>query len=190
VRGVGENQLGPRVLTLPPTKLTGTPKTSGICPELSGDALANCDLTRLDSAGNGLQDRDFAPRPLGGRALLEGSVEFRFPLWGKNLYGATFIDGALLGQGSLENATRGAGAMTPGIGVRYRSAVGPIRVDVGLNPTLPEELPVITQVTGADGQLRIVQLTDKWKYNPTGGAAGITGILRRLTLHLSIGEAY
>jgi outer membrane protein assembly factor BamA len=183
VRGVGENQLGPRVLTLPPSKL------AVICPGLTGDAIANCDLTGVDSAGNALSDRDFTPRPLGGRALIEGSVELRFPVW-RNLHGAAFVDGALLGQGSLEAATRGAGAVTPGIGVRYLSPVGPIRVDLGLNPTLPEELPVITQVQGDDGQFRIVQLRDQWKYNPTGGASGITGVLRRLTLHLSIGEAY
>lgn len=183
VRGVGENQLGPRVLTLPPSKL------AAICPGLTGTSIAECDLASTDTAGNTLADRDFTPRPLGGRALLEGSVELRFPVWG-NLYGAAFVDGALLGQGSLESATKGAGAVTPGIGVRYRSAVGPIRVDLGLNPTLPEELPVITQVAGPDGTLRIIQLTDKWRYNPTGGASGITGILRRLTLHLSIGEAY
>jgi outer membrane protein assembly factor BamA len=183
VRGVGENQLGPRVLTLPPSKL------EDICPELTGEAIANCDLTRATDEGGRLADRDFTPRPLGGRALIEGSVEYRFPVWG-NLYGATFIDGALLGQGSLESATKGAGAVTPGVGIRYRSAVGPIRIDLGLNPTLPEDLPVITQVTGADGQLRILQLNDKWRYNPTKGAAGITGVLRRLTLHLSIGEAY
>ena len=184
VRGVGENQLGPRVLTLPPSKI------EAICGKnLSPEAVASCDLTQADSLGGKLADRDFTPRPLGGRALIEGSVEYRFPVWG-NLYGAAFVDGALLGQGSLESATKGAGAVTPGIGVRYRSAVGPIRVDLGLNPTLPEDLPVITQVTGADGQLRILQLNDKWRYNPTKGAAGITGVLRRLTLHLSIGEAY
>lgn len=183
VRGVGENQLGPRVLTLPPSKL------AVICPELSGDAIATCELTREDSSGAGLADRDFTPRPLGGRALIEGSVEFRFPVW-RNLWGATFVDGALLGQGSLQTATRGAGAITPGVGVRYLSPVGPIRVDLGLNPTLPEDLAVITQVKDADGQFRIVQLQDTWRYNPTGGASGITGVLRRLTLHLSIGEAY
>jgi outer membrane protein assembly factor BamA len=183
VRGVGENQLGPRVLTLPPGKL------AVICPELTGEAIADCDLSRTDTAGSTLSDRDFAPRPLGGRALIEGSVELRFPIW-RNLYGATFIDGAFLGQGSLEEATKGAGALTPGVGVRYRSAVGPIRVDLGLNPTMAEDLPVITQVEGSDGQLRIVQLRDQWRYNPTRGAGGITGIMRRLTLHLSIGEAY
>lgn len=182
VRGVGENQLGPRVLTIPPSKL------AAICPDLTGAAIATCDLTRTDTSGSGLGDRDFTPRPLGGRALLEGSVEFRFPVW-RNLHGAAFVDGALLGQGSLESAVSGAGAVTPGIGVRYYSAVGPIRVDLGLNPTIPEALPVITQVEGPDG-LRIVQLRDKWTYNPTGGASGITGVLRRLTLHLSIGEAY
>ena len=183
VRGVGENQLGPRVLTLPPSKL------AVICPDLSGEAVAQCDLSRTDSAGNALGDRDFTPRPLGGRALLEGSVEFRFPVW-RNLTGAAFVDGALLGQGSLEEATRGAGALTPGVGIRYRSAVGPIRVDLGLNPTLAEDLPVITQVEGSDGQLRIVQLRDQWRFNPTRGAKGINAVLRRLTLHLSIGEAY
>lgn len=182
VRGVAENQLGPRVLTVPPSKL------AVICPELRGGELATCDLSRTDTTGIGLGDRDFTPRPLGGRALLEGSVELRFPVW-RNLHAAAFVDGALLGQGSLESAVSGAGAITPGIGIRYYSAVGPIRVDLGLNPTVPEALPVITQVEGPDG-LRIVQLRDTWTYSPTRGASGITGVLRRLTLHLSIGEAY
>jgi outer membrane protein assembly factor BamA len=183
VRGVGENQLGPRVLTVPPSKL------AVICPGLSGLAVVDCNLSGTDSGGNKLADRDFTPRPLGGRALLEGSVEFRFPVW-KNLYGATFLDGALLGQGSIESAATGAGALTPGVGIRYISPVGPIRIDLGLNPTLAEDLPVVTQVQGPDGALRIVQLKDQWKYNPTKGASGITGFTRRLTLHLSIGEAY
>jgi outer membrane protein assembly factor BamA len=183
VRGVGENQLGPRVLTVPPSKL------AQICPELTGLAVVNCDLSRTDSLGNHLADRDFVPRPLGGRALLEGSVEFRFPVW-RNVFGATFLDGAVLGQGSIETAAKGAGALTPGVGIRYISPVGPIRVDVGLNPSRADNLPVVTQVMGADGQLHIVQLKDDWKYNPTNGASGVTGMFRRLTLHLSIGEAY
>jgi hypothetical protein len=171
------------VLTVPPSKL------AVICPELTGLAVVDCDLSRANAAGNTLQDRDFVPRPLGGRALLEGSVEFRFPVW-RNLFGATFIDGAMLGQGSIETAAKGAGALTPGVGIRYLSPVGPIRVDVGLNPSRADNLPVVTQVMGPDGQLRIVQLKDDWKYNPTKGASGITGMVRRLTLHLSIGEAY
>lgn len=183
VRGLGENQLGPRVLTLPPSKL----EAIGCDP--TSVTVADCDLSRTDTAGNGLSDRDFTPRPLGGRALLEGSVEFRFPIW-RQLFGATFVDGAFLGQGSLQAATQGAGAVTPGVGVRYLSPVGPIRVDLGLNPTLPQDLPVITQVKDANGQYRIVQLKQQWRYNPTKGASGITGVLRRLTLHLSIGEAY
>jgi len=183
VRGVGENQLGPRVLTLPQCKL------AAIGCDTTTVAVANCNLSGTDTAGSTLKDRDFTPRPLGGRALIEGSVEFRFPIW-RQLFGATFVDGALLGQGSLQSATKGAGAITPGVGVRYISPVGPIRVDLGLNPTLPEDLPVITQVRDTDGQYRIVQLKDQWRYNPTKGAAGITGVLRRLTLRLSIGEAY
>ena len=183
VRGVGENQLGPRVLTVPPSKL------QAICPGLAPEDLGSCDLSSTDTSGSRLSDRDFTPRPLGGRALIEGSLEFRFPIWDK-LYGATFVDGALLGQGSLESATSGAGSITPGIGLRYMSPVGPIRVDLGVNTTRLEQLSVITQVPGPDGQLRIVQLRDQWAYSPTGNARGVTGVLRRLTLHLSIGEAY
>jgi hypothetical protein len=63
-------------------------------------------------------------------------------------------------------------------------------VDIGLNPTRSEALSVITEVPGPEGQNQIVQLRDQWSYNPTKGASGITGVLRRLTLHLSIGEAY
>ena len=91
----------------------------------------------------------------------------------------------------MQTATKGAGARHAGHRHSLPArAVGPIRVDLGLNPSLPEDLPVITQVLGSDGQLQIVQLKDQWKYNPTRGASGITGVLRRLTLHLSIGEAY
>ena len=94
------------------------------------------------------------------------------------------------GRGRIETAAKGSGALTPGVGIRYLSPVGPIRVDVGLNPSRANDLPVVTQVMGPDGQLRIVQLKDDWKYNPTKGASGVTGMVRRLTLHLSIGEAY
>src|SRR4029453_12802968 len=105
-------------------------------------------------------------------------------------YGATFVDGAFLGQGSLEEATSGAGALTPGVGIRYRSAVGPIRIDLGLNPSKSEDLPGITPVEGSDGRLRIIQPGDQWPYNATAAAKGSPGTFRRLTLHLSIGEAY
>jgi hypothetical protein len=49
---------------------------------------------------------------------------------------------------------------------------------------------VITQVEGSDGQLRIIQLEDQVDVQPDARREGDHGNLRRLTLHLSIGEAY
>jgi outer membrane protein insertion porin family/translocation and assembly module TamA len=196
VRGYGENQLGPRVLTLPASKLRFcTGLENGEIPTL--DQLASCDLSSV-MASDSIKDRDFLPRPLGGSALLEGSVEFRFPIWDK-LSGAAFVDGALVGAGSLREAINGAGALTPGFGVRYQSPVGPIRVDLGYNPSFAEDLPVVTEAI-VNGQRTVIPLRRRdvngqvvpmtWRYDPTNSHGGITGLLNKLTLHLSIGQAY
>lgn len=196
VRGYGENQLGPRALTLPASKLRFcTGRSQDQLPTLA--QVEQCDLSSR-MAVDSLRDRDFTPRPLGGSTLLEGSVEFRFPVWDK-LSGAVFLDGAILGSGSLSQATSGAGALTPGVGIRYQSPVGPIRVDIGFNPSPPEDLPVVTEAL-SNGKRSIVPLEHRdasgrlvpttWRYAATQSHGGITGLLNRLTLHLSIGQAY
>jgi outer membrane protein insertion porin family/translocation and assembly module TamA len=185
VRGYGEGQLGPRVLTIPPAKLTACTLTDGeaICPP---DAIN--DPLLLDS--------DFTPRPVGGTRLLEGSVELRFPIW-KNLGGAAFIDGALVGESSFSEITEATGAVTPGIGVRYYSPVGPIRVDLGFNPFIEDTLPVLTEVrpnNGGPGEIVAVQTADripvKRAFAPARNEGGFKGFLKQLTLHLSIGHAF
>jgi outer membrane protein assembly factor BamA len=133
-----------------------------------------------------IPNSDFTPRPLGGSTLLEGSVEFRFPVW-QALSGAVFLDGAFVGEGSLSKVTTGSGALTPGFGVRYKSPVGPIRVDLGINPTTGEQLQVVTEDDSfAEGTRRpLVTLKDQ-----TRAIDEKSGLLSRLTLHLSIGEAF
>ena len=148
-----------------------------------------------------LTDADFRPRPLGGTTLLEGGVELRIPVWGP-VVGALFVDGAILGEGTLNSIARGSGAMTPGFGVRYESPVGPIRVDLGVRPLLRRPLPVITQVTDSTGTRRLVDLappggcTEQTTVgcrvfpDPAEQASFLTRLTRRLTLHLSIGQAF
>jgi outer membrane protein assembly factor BamA len=140
----------------------------------------------------GLGDGDFIPQPLGGTSLLEGSVELRMPLpfyYGK-FVGAVFVDGGIVGAssiqslGDLRNITRGTGAVTPGVGVRYESPVGPIRFDIGINPKVSEDLAVVTSIV-ENGRRRIVPLTTTRAYSPGGQT-----LLDRLTLHFSIGQAY
>lgn len=203
VRGYGENQLGPRILTLPHGYLINASTAAGDPCDASSDAIRFCDPnTARDSTGNNppaVGDDKFTPRPLGGTSLVEASVEYRFPLFLKNLGGAVFIDGAAVGERifdplggglkTLQDLVTGTGAITPGFGVRYYSPVGPIRVDLGINPSQSEDLAVVTELT-KNGRRQIVPLETPRRYAPGGGGSGIGKILNRLTLHLSIGQAY
>jgi outer membrane protein assembly factor BamA len=189
VRGYGENQLGPRVLTIDPFELQKPRVINGGRDTIPGCTEAqiadrSCDLSALTS------DK-FQPRPVGGRALIEGSVELRFPVWGK-LGGAVFLDGAFVGEGALSAVTRGTGALTPGFGARYYSPAGAIRVDLGIRPKIAERLSVLTEVRDSTtGRGRLVSLEQQKIYDPLEVRGGFLGqILNRLQLHLSIGQAF
>ncbi|MEO8881703.1 MAG: BamA/TamA family outer membrane protein [Gemmatimonadaceae bacterium] len=186
VRGYGENQLGPRILTIDPGKLM----KSGCTTSMIADGSCNPNTT------NGVGDTlvvpsasDFTSLPTGGTSLLEGSIEYRFPFLMKNLQGAVFVDAGYVGAGS-STVTQGKAAVTPGFGVRYMSPVGPIRVDLGFRPSLTDELTVITEITQSDGTHKLVELSTPRNYNPLEGGSGLSKILNRLALHLSIGQAF
>jgi outer membrane protein insertion porin family len=83
--------------------------------------------------------------PLGGNALLFNNVELRFPLFGENIQGVFFWDSGNIydklsdisfryHQRNLQDFDYAAQA--PGFGVRYKTPVGPLRVDLAyaLNP--------------------------------------------------------
>ena len=223
VRGYGENQLGPRVLTVAPERvLTVRAADSAAfradprfdpCRGPSGDlTLRACFNLRNTVRGRGaapaadsalaypIPDDNLTPRPLGGTALVEANLEARFPVW-RQLFGAVFVDMGVLGEGSLRDVSSGTAAVTPGFGVRYRSPVGPVRVDLGIRPTLQETLPVITQTSGEGGNL-LLDLSrgaecegagatgSGCRFYPQQNTTGLRGLARRLVLHLSIGEAF
>src|SRR5690606_3418356 len=85
-RGFGENQLGPRILTIGPEKLVqGDGETAAPCT--MADVIArSCDPGAILSS-------EFTPRPIGGTRLLEVGIEYRQPIWGP-LVGAVFVDAA------------------------------------------------------------------------------------------------
>jgi outer membrane protein assembly factor BamA len=207
VRGFGENQLGPRILTLPQQYLIRATNPDGTPCDVKSPAVRFCDpnTARDSTLRNGVYptvgEEKFTPRPLGGTSLLEGSVEYRFPLpFLQSLGGAVFLDGAIVGERVLDplgsgaqtlaNLVRGKAAITPGFGIRYYSTVGPIRVDVGINPSRAEDLPVVTEII-RNGKRELVPLERPRHYSPTGtSAGGLRGALNRLQLHLSIGQPY
>jgi outer membrane protein insertion porin family len=176
VRGYGENQLGPRVLTVPIGVLQSHDSLNVACT--SGTDVTSCDPNA------GLLNRDFEPRPLGGNFVIEGSVEARFPVW-QQLFGAVFVDAGQVRQKTSPDLPRSKAAITPGFGFRYRSPVGPIRADIGINPGGSETLPVVTEKI-VNGQRTLVTLQQRREYSPTQGG----GIMNRMILHLSIGEAF
>lgn len=180
VRGYGENQLGPRLLTIDPDELL--------------EAEEGCSGAQLrdGSCDPGVAPTDaFLPQPLGGTAVLEGSAEYRFPLF-SSFIGAVFLDGALIGEGIGGMFDRGSWAVTPGFGVRLGSPVGPIRLDVGIRPGVTERLPVVTEYVDDNGVRQLVELDQRRRYNPVEAAGGgfLREVLARIALHLSIGEAY
>jgi outer membrane protein assembly factor BamA len=197
VRGYGENQLGPRVLTISEDSLRGVHTKSlpgGVVDTLE---ISRCPLSvpiakcnpNLKDLGNGT----FIPRPTGGTSLIEGSLELRIPTPVRHLDAAFFVDGAIVGNTALQalsdfksiaNFARGTSAITPGAGIRYNSPVGPVRVDLGYNPKLLENLPVITNTT-INGQPKLVALETERTY-----MSGRNTFLGRLVLHLSIGQAF
>ena len=201
VRGYGENQLGPRILTLPVQYLLKAKTASGAPCDVASAAIRFCDPNVIaDSLGNAAGDDKFTPRALGGTSLLEGSLEYRFPLpMFANLGGAVFVDGAAVGERVLDplgagvralaDLVKGTYAITPGFGVRYFSSVGPIRVDVGFNPKRAEDLAVVTEIR-RNGKPEVIPLDIAKHFSPTGTSTGLGSVLNRFTLHLSIGQAY
>lgn len=72
--------------------------------------------------------------PIGGRTVLDSSVEWRVPLRGP-LGGVLFADAGNVWSGSLAARTSGL-RMDAGVGLRYTTPIGIVRADVGyqLNP--------------------------------------------------------
>ncbi len=154
--------------------------------------------------------------PTGGNMAVLGNLELRFPspVLSEILQLTTFVDVGEVwnrGQSSL-NLSFSQLKWTPGAGIRARSPVGPIRVDVGYNPyRLPRGVAYFDEaLTGNVAPLycvspgntipsTVVDLVDgRPVYEQATGArcpasfipqAG-QGFFRRLAFHFSIGQAF
>ncbi len=197
VRGYAQNQLGPRVVTVGVEDL--------LFPR--NDDPAPCtpeEVADLSCDASGLPDGRFFARPTGGGRLVEGNVELRFPVAGL-LRGAAFADFGQVWSGGA--AGRDNFVVTPGVGLRYSTPIGPIRVDLAYTPSTGPRLPVVTslirpfdpdrdaeadRIRGADGQvLDWVALQDLALLQPRIPFEVREGFsLRRLQLHFSIGQAF
>jgi outer membrane protein insertion porin family/translocation and assembly module TamA len=141
VRGFAQNRLGPRVLTVDYSQLVGPAQVVGGDTVLVGPCLPE-EIVSFECDANDLDDDQFTPRPTGGTRLLEGNFEYRFAVSG-DFQAVTFVD---FGQvwGERGDFTLGELEWTPGIGARYFSPIGPLRVDVAYRFQGAEELLAVT----------------------------------------------
>jgi translocation and assembly module TamA len=104
------------------------------------DNIAGIPPDKLFYAGGGGSVRGFVyqtagPRdafnnPLGGASVVEGSVEFR-QRFGKSLGAVAFVDAGSAYPDILPNFSLFAPRIGAGVGARYYTDFGPIRLDVG-----------------------------------------------------------
>jgi len=164
VRGFGLNLLGPTVLVLDEDECSG--------------------YDSFDSCAQDLPPGDFSERPLGGNSVFEGSVEARFRA-GDRWTVAAFVD---FGQVWETINDRTPLVATPGAGVRFRSPVGPLRLDVGYNPTGAKLKPVVIVLD--DGSIEEVPHPVVYDPFTWDDPSALTEFWRRLRIQFSIGEAF
>lgn len=121
--------------------------------------------------------------PLGGRALLMNTLEFRFPLIGDNLGGVLFTDignvytnfhtiSFRYRQQNLQDFDYAVQAY--GFGLRYKTPVGPVRVDLSLSPNSPR----FFGFQGTEDQLLF------------GGGQQVVQRINVFQFHISLGQAF
>jgi outer membrane protein assembly factor BamA len=177
VRGFAENELGPQVLQVRRASLLAAGCTDAAI------ASGTCDPSGIPSS-------EFFTRPTGGSSVVEGSAELRLPL-GSKLGSVVFLDGAYVGTGGLDLPAHGRGAVTPGAGLRYRSPLGVLRIDLGVRSVGAQSLPVVAVVTDASGVEHIVRLATEKSYSPIEPNPGtLRALARRLVVHFAMGQAF
>jgi outer membrane protein assembly factor BamA len=196
VRGFAQYRLGPKLLTVDAVERLALPVDSGGAGCTAQQINAgSCDASVLDPD-------DMRVQPVGGAVLLEGNVEVRFPVWGDFLRGATFIDFGQVWRGE-ESVQLSQLQWTPGIGIRYFSPIGPIRIDVGYNPSGAERLTVVTTEVCDGSQDPCADIVDDVVYTrgdlqnrrqlrtlPAVTWKPFDSFRNRLQLHFSIGQAF
>lgn len=203
VRGFAQNTLGPRSLSVGVVELLrerGTPRQPACSPEQVRELA--CDGSAL--AGSGL----YQLRPVGGLATLEASAELRFSLAGTVLGGVAFVD---VGQVWPREFDLTDLEVSPGVGFRYNTQFGPVRLDLAYSFRDQEPLQVVTSqirpfAPGRDAMADRINIGARgdpprfidWVVSEDLAILGPTVLFgdepglsfRRFQLHFSVGQAF
>jgi outer membrane protein insertion porin family/translocation and assembly module TamA len=154
VRGFGQNELGPVVRVI-----DSVPENGGV---------------RVDTLSSAS----------GGTDHVLANLELRVPLpgFGGRVEGALFVDAGQVFDREDESADQPGLRVTPGVGLRFVTGIGPIRFDVGYNGYRPRAGPLYVEQANGD-------LTPD-PVNPTYAPERPSSLLSRLRLHFSVGQAF
>ena len=203
VRGFAQSTLGPRSLSIGVEELLRRRGQAGQPTCLPAAVLAlTCDGSPL--AGSDL----YQLRPIGGLATLEASAELRFELSDGLLDGAAFVD---VGQVWPQGMALGDLEVSPGVGIRYNTLFGPVRLDVAYTFRDQEALQIVTSqirpyVPSQDEQSDRIDIGPShapgefidWVVSEDLALLGPAVLfgddpgfsLRRFQIHFSIGQAF
>lgn len=120
--------------------------------------------------------------PTGGTTMVVSSLELRTPApFARDLLRlAWFVDAGLIERDRLWDVDLGSVRFTPGFGLRFRTPIGPVRLDVAYNGygTDPGPLFLTDPETGS-----LIRVMDR--YDPGAGS-----FFDRLRLHLAVGNPF
>jgi len=162
VRGFGRNEMGPLVYV--------------------------ADTVLVDSVTGAKVPVNLRTSPVGSYAITLANVELRMPspVWPSRIRLAAFVDAGELWDQTAGGLLPSGLKVTPGIGLRVGTPLGPLRLDVAYNDYPRQQGPlyeVIRTSSGAPEQLRLVES------NYPGPPQG-TAFFQRLQFQFSVGEAY
>lgn len=129
VRGYGRNELGPRVYIVPDTS----------------------DATGVDSAATLRAGekvfRRVTTTPTGGNTAIILNAELRFPspILAQRMRLGLFVDAGQVWERGEELVTIRGMRVTPGVGVRFATPLGPVRIDAAYNGYPAERGPLLYQ---------------------------------------------
>jgi outer membrane protein assembly complex protein YaeT len=120
--------------------------------------------------------------PTGGTGLVVGNIEYRFPapVMRDLLRLVLFLDAGTVTSDAPVGGSFNKIRYTPGVGLRVRTPVGPVRVDLAYNPYLPFTAPLFLPDTATGGLIRVL---DSFTPPPPS-------FFGRLRLNLAIGQPF
>lgn len=166
VRGYAANMLGPGIY---------------VTEELETDEFGEPRIDPL--TGDKLPDEGAAVFvPTGGTSLLILNAELRMPspVLSRITRMALFVDAGSVTTRQFWGTNLGTLKVTPGVGLRVRTPVGPVRVDLAYNPYSPPVAPLFLADPETD---EIILIRDRFQ-------AERGSFLRRFRIHAAVGQAF